>query len=356
MPVEREIVSPARMALPDGRLDRSAHGWSRTPLHDTTLPSGPGRWGRSKRWEYWGLVTPTHVVGFTISNLDYAAVHQLYVLDRRTGEEIDGSALAPFARGALLPESLAQGPSRGNGRGFHLAIDEIEPDVPDDVTASGLPVPAGMPRPGRTTRLRARTPRVELDVRAVREPGWEAMCVVVPFENPRRYQYTVKDPALPLVGTLTVDGVRYDVGAGAWGVLDHGRGRWPYSRTWNWAAGSGVVDGVRTGLQLGGRWTDGTGSTENALVLDGVVHKISEDLAWEYSLEAPDGPWRVRGERVDATLAPFHVRRAVTNLGVLVGDTTQAFGTWSGWAVDDHGHRVRLDGLVGWAEEARNRW
>jgi hypothetical protein len=34
----------------------------------------------------------------------------------------------------------------------------------------------------------------------------------------------------------------------------------------------------------------------------------------------------------------------------------QAFGIWSGWMAGDDGQRVKVDGLVGWAEEARNRW
>lgn len=352
---EREITAPVRLVDPRGRLDPDAHGWTRTPLHDTTLPSGPRFWGRNKRWEYWGLMTPTHVVGLTISNLDYAAVHQLYVLDRRTREEVDAATISPFARGTRLPESLGTGPARGNGRAFHLAIDEFAGSPDDDVTASGLAVPPDAVRPGRTTRLRARTPRVELDVRAVREPGWEAMGVVVPF-GPGRYQYTVKDLAIPLAGTLTVDDEVLEVGDGAWAVLDHGRGRWPYARTWNWAAGSGVVDGVRTGLQLGGRWTVGSGSTENALVLDGVVDKISEEVVWEYDDEDWLRPWRVHGERLDVTFTPFHARHAVTNLGILAGDTTQCFGAWEGWAATSTGARVRVDGLEGWAEQAMNRW
>lgn len=353
--VEREITTSVRLVGPHGRLDPAAHGWSRTPLHDTTLPGGPRFWGRNKRWEYWGLVTPTHVVGLTISDLDYAAVHQLYVLDRRSGDVVDAAVTSPLGRGTVLPASLAQGPARASGRRFDLAIDDVTPPGDDDVTASGLAVPPGAPRPGRATRLRARTPRVELDVVAARRPGWEAMCVVVPFGT-GRYQYTVKDVAIPLHGSLVVDGERLDVGEDAWAVLDHGRGRWPYARTWNWAAGSGMVDGVRTGLQLGGRWTVGSGSTENALVLDGVVHKISEEVVWDYDRDDWMRPWRVRGERVDVTFTPFHARRAVTNLVVLAGDTTQCFGTWEGWVTTTDGERVRVDGLVGWAEEAKNRW
>jgi hypothetical protein len=34
----------------------------------------------------------------------------------------------------------------------------------------------------------------------------------------------------------------------------------------------------------------------------------------------------------------------------------QCFGTWSGRIVTDDGTAVQVDGLRGFAEEARNRW
>ena len=80
---------------------------------------------------------------------------------------------------------------------------------------------------------------------------------------------------------------------------------------WNWGAGSGVVDGRVVGVQVGGRWTDGTGSTENALVVDGRVHKISEELAWDYDPADWLAPWRVHGELADLTFTPFHGPRLV---------------------------------------------
>jgi hypothetical protein len=59
---------------------------------------------------------------------------------------------------------------------------------------------------------------------------------------------------------------------------------------------------------------------------------------------------------VDATFEPFHVRRASTNLAVIANETHQCFGAFFGQVLDDSGSSVSLDGLVGWAEEARNRW
>ncbi len=190
------------------------------------------------------------------------------------------------------------------------------------------------------------------------------MAVVVPWSR-RRFQYTVKDLARPTTGWLEIDGVRHDVGAvgsaqEAWAVLDHGRGRWPYAMTWNWGAGSGRgADGRRIGVQVGGRWTDGTGSTENALVVDGRTHKIGSTLVWEYDRTDWLAPWRVHdGDlgSVDLTFTPFHERASRTNALVLFAETHQCFGAWSGWMRDDAGDRVVVDGLEGWAEEARNRW
>ncbi len=349
---EREITTPVALCLPDGKLNRAAVGWTRHPLHRTNLRG----WGRTKRWDYWGLMTPSHVIGVTVSSLDYAAVHQIWVLDRRSGTEIDAGAVVPLARGTVLPESLGGGAAQARAHRLVIDIEDAPLTFGTDTTGTDTtgthPTDAG-------TRITVRTPRVDIDVVAGATPGHEALGVVVPWSD-RHFQYTVKDLARPLVGTVVIDGERLDVGPhDAWAVLDHGRGRWPYSMTWNWGAGSGRVDGHVVGVQVGGRWTDGTGSTENALLLDGRLHKNSDELVWDYDRHDWRAPWRVHDRdraRVDLVLTPFHERVARTNLLVVAGETHQCFGTWTGWMTTDTGERVRVDGVEGWAEEARNRW
>jgi hypothetical protein len=41
---------------------------------------------------------------------------------------------------------------------------------------------------------------------------------------------------------------------------------------------------------------------------------------------------------------------------VIASEIHQCFGHYDGWAATDDGRHVPLTGLVGWAEEARNRW
>jgi hypothetical protein len=324
-----EITTPVDLCDARGRLDPRAVGWTRTPLHRPNLRG----WGRTKRWEYWGIVTPRHVLGLTISSLDYAGVAGVYLLDRATGRESVHEDTIPLASGVELAPRAGVGRSRVDRGPLSMTFEEEEGG----------------------TRLLVTTEAVVLDAVAERPAGHEGLGVVVPW-SPRRFQYTFKDVARPVTGTLSAHGEADDLGAGCWAVLDHGRGRWPYSARWNWAAGSGVVDGEVRGIQLGGQWTVGTGSTENALVTGGRVHKIHEELTWDYDRSGWERPWRVHGERCEVTLTPFHVRRAATHLVVAASRTHQAFGTFSGWAVDDDGVQVGLDGLVGWAEEAVQRW
>jgi hypothetical protein len=326
---ERELTEPVALIGADGRLNPSAVGWARRPLVDTSGIDGRRAWGRNKRWEYWNVATPTHVVALTVSSIDYAAVNEVWVFDRRTQQTWGRAPTVLPSRGVKLPASLGEGPASA-----------VAPQLAIQI----VPTPAG-------TRLLADIPSVSIDVTVRRPEHHECLAVVVPW-SPTRFQYTVKDVALPAAGQLVIDNTTYPVPSGeSWAVLDHGRGRWPYDITWNWGAASGLVDGRPFGLQVGGKWTDGTGSTENGIVIGTVLHKISEELEWSYDLADWRRPWRIRGGELDAQFSPEYNRVARTNLGVIAASTDQCFGSWSGRFGEVH-----FADIFGWAEHVHNRW
>ena len=332
---EREITEPVSLTRPDGTLNPDAVGWTRRQLHDTS-GIGHGRTGRfrNKRWEYWAITTPDVIAAVTVAMLDYATLSQVWVLDRRSLGEVDTSAVTPLSRGVSLPGSLGDGPATASVPGIEAVIAEE---------------PAG-------TRIRATTARVQIDVLAERPAGHEAMGVVVPW-NDRRFQYTVKDVARPARGTITIDGIVHELPADeSWATLDHGRGRWPYRMNWHWGAASGREHGRTVGVQLGGLWTDGTGSTENALSLDGRVHKLGGELEWRFDADHWLRPWSITGDRVDLRFEPFHDRFSKTALGVIHSETHQCFGTYRGVVTDDSGEVIAVEALTGWAEYVRQRW
>jgi hypothetical protein len=186
------------------------------------------------------------------------------------------------------------------------------------------------------------------------------LTVVIPWSE-QRFQCTTKDVARPATGTVRWGDreYRFDGAGESWACLDFGRGKWPYRTRWNWGAGAGLVDGRTVGIQVGGKWTDGTGMTENSLYVDGRLTKISEDLVWEYDTSDWLRPWRVRAPAsgsVDLTFTPVYDKVTRMRAGVAASTVDQCFGHWSGTIVPADHTPIAVDGIFGWAEEATWRW
>ncbi len=337
---ERELTGPVDLCTPRGRLHPEARGWSRRPELRANLVRA---WGRKKRWDYWCVLADDVIASLVIADVDYVGLASCWVLDRSTRNEATAGTMAPFGGGIDLPERVCTGTVAHRAKTVEVVIDE---------------------RPDHT-RLRASAPRsaqgpIEIDVVVAKPADVESLNVVIPWSE-RRFQFTSKQNSRTATGTVRVGDRTWELGDGrtAWGIQDLGRGVWPYSIRWNWAAATGPArDGRLVGLQFGGKWTVGTGATENALCVDGRLTKISDELVWDYSWEEPLRPWRVRTEdgRVDCTLTPDFDRFDSTDLKVLKMEVHQCFGRWTGHVTADDGVTAELDGIHGFAEEARNRW
>ncbi|MBM4267624.1 MAG: DUF2804 family protein [Deltaproteobacteria bacterium] len=135
-----------------------------------------------------------------------------------------------------------------------------------------------------------------------------------------------------------------------------GSGR--YRSFWNWGVATGVQGGVRIGVNVGAKWTTGTGVNENGIFVDGRLHKVMEDLRWEYDPSDWMRPWRVRAEHsgmLDVTLEPLFAHRTRMSLGVLETGGVCCFGRWSG-TLRVEGNEIRVRDVIGWAEEFAHRW
>lgn len=339
---ERELTAPVDLCTADGkRLDPDARGWSRRPLHRANLR---GRWGRNKRWDYWAVLTEEVVIAVTYADIDYLGLANVEWVDLRTGHTGGRTSPVPLARGLALPAEPGTEPLRFRNR--HLTMDLIDHDDATRLLVSW-------------TEANGRDGHLDVEVGARTQ---ESLNVVIPW-NDQRFQFTSKHQARPTTGRLEIADRRWtlggDDGLEAWGVLDVGRGRWPYRTRWNWGGGAGraAPDGPVIGLQFGAKWTEGTGYTENGVLVDGRLVKIGEELRWDYDWDEPMRPWRVHGDcGLDVTLEPVHDRHVRTNGGVLANEVHQVFGHWTGTVPIGGGSTVRVERLLGFAEESRARW
>ena len=341
---ERELTAPVDLATPDGRrLYPEAVGWSRVPLHRGNLRGG---WGRNKRWDYWAILAGDLVVSWRLRR------RRLPRPGRRVvGRPGVGSGRRP---GDRHPARAGPRPARRAGVGTAAR------------RATEVPPRHHRRHHHGATRITATWQEKDgaegrLDATIALPPGHESLNVVIPWSS-RRFQFTSKHQARPARGTLAVGNRTWTFGGDdgdAWAVLDVGRGRWPYRTTWNWGGGAGrIADGRVVGLQVGGRWTEGTGCTENGVLVDGRLTKLGRELRWTYDGAEPLRPWRVEdpGGRLTLELTPRHDKHTLVDALVLRTETHQVFGSWSGSFITDEGEVLTLEGLQGFAEESRSRW
>jgi hypothetical protein len=182
--------------------------------------------------------------------------------------------------------------------------------------------------------------------------------VVIPWSD-AQFQFTSKQNTLPATGSVSVGDRAYQFAAPSFACLDYGRGVWPEETQWNWGAASGVQSGRAVGLNLGGRWTDGTGMTENAICVDGRLTKVSEDLAFEYDRADVMKRWHIRttvSDRIDMTFTPEYERVSKGGDGSYFSEVHQVFGIYDGRIAANDGLPIELNALFGWIEDHTARW
>jgi hypothetical protein len=332
-----EITQEVPLCLPGGTLNPAARGWSRHPLHRCNLE---GRFLRKKRWDYWCIMGDRFLISATIADVDYAALGSVYLLEYET------------QRFAEL-----------NMTRFFGARPEMPQKVGGDIRFDHPRLRLRLETQGEVVRISAESPRfgglpLNAEITIRRPAGHETLNVVVPW-NERTFQFTSKQQCLPAEGTVRWGGDTLTFAPGtAYACLDYGRGIWPYRTTWNWAAFSGRSASGVVGANMGAKWTDGTGMNENGVVLDGRLHKIFEDIQFEYDPRAFIKPWRMRtveSDAVDLTFTPFYDKITRTNLLVLRSEVHQLFGHYTG-TLRFGPQSVAIENIPGWAEEQRARW
>jgi len=336
---ERELTTPVDLCLPNGKLNPQAVGWSRQPLQNCRLHGHPLR---KKRWNYWCITSPTHLFSVTLSDVDYAGLPFVYFLDFATGEFIEKTIITPLGKDVILG-NLVPDDATYAGKGCQISLREASPGVQMLVEVDDFG--------GK---------KLQAEFLITEPENHDSLNVVVPWSN-RLFQFTAKNNTLPTQGKIVLDGKRVEFDArNSFATLDFGRGVWPYKGFWNWASFSTRLEDGRTlGVNFGAGWTDHTGSTENALCIDGHLVKLSEDVTFTYSTRDFKAPWKLQTaetKRVDLTFTPFFERIAKTDMLIIRSEVHQMIGHFDGTIQGENGEVIQVDHAVGWAEDHHSRW
>ncbi|MEI6875437.1 MAG: DUF2804 domain-containing protein [Spirochaetota bacterium] len=344
--MQHEITLKGKLLDADGSL--AEPGWCRSPLpeYDRGAIRAPGF--RIKEWDYYLVTSPDVGVAFTIADNSYMGLLSVSFLDFKAAKETTESVILPFTFGKIgLPTDSRQGDVRF--RNDRLAISFANDGERRKISVN-------MKRFGGNGTF-------DSEIELLDEPA-ESMVIATPFPGRRRHFYfNRKIVGMRVRGCVDLGGRRIDLDPGsAFGLLDWGRGVWPYSGTWYWGAAQGLVDGKSFGWNIGYGFGDTSAATENMLFHEGRAHKL-EQVAFNIpkTAEGKDdfmSPWSFSSSdgRFEMDFVPRLDRAAQTSLGAIMSDQHQVFGSFTGKAGLDDGKVIEVRDFPGFAEKVRNRW
>ncbi|MEO4053895.1 DUF2804 domain-containing protein [Solibacillus sp. CAU 1738] len=335
---EREITVPTVLCDKKGNLNPAAIGFARKPIIDCNIT---GHYMRKKKWNYWCVFGEDILFSATISHLDYAAVCFVYFLEYETQRYFEHTITVPLGTKVKMPTQVLETVRFAN-KEMTINLTHSQGD-----THISVIIPHFDSEP-----LHA-----ELTIEHPKDD--DSLNVVIPW-NRQTFQFTAKHHSLPTSGFVKIGNRRFTFNPDeSFAVLDYGRGVWPREATWNWGMASQRVRGRRIGLNFGGKWTDGTGMTENAFFIDGVMTKIHEDMLIEYDRTNFMKPWTVQSKfsnQVQLTFTPFFERIAKTDAKVVKSEVHQMIGYYDGCILLENGDTLQIQQMLGCIEEHIAKW
>lgn len=336
--VEKEFLSPLDICDSKDKLVKTSIGWAKNPIFNCNIN---GHYLRKKKWNYWYLVNDSIFFSATVSDLDYIGMVFIYYYSFKTGKFFEKTISSFLAKGCSLSQNV-QGIVKYESKDVNVSFNSHDEKTHILISLKDF---AGSP--------------LLADLSVIYPKGHETINVVIPWSD-NVFQFTSKHNCLPVEGNVTLDGKSYVFDAGtSFANLDFGRGIWPYKSMWNWATASGLQEGHRIGLNLGGKWTDGTGMCENGILVDGKVSKLSENIDFFYDKDNLMNPWEINStisDRVRLTFTPIYHRGAKTNALIIYSFVHQMVGTFKGYIISENGDKIIIKGLKGAAEEHHAKW
>ncbi len=299
---------------------------------------------RLKEWDFYQINNDRYVVQLTIGHISYVQNSALSIMDLETKTRKDINIIK------LL-------------KGKSIGLNE-NPHDNHNVTFTHKNYELTFTKEGSVRKLYGKALDKEgipweFSFELEEMPLHQGMTINTPFyASDKHFYLNYKINNLKTKGYVKVGEETFEF-KDSFGVLDWGRGVWPYDENWYWGSLSDrLPDGRQIGLNTGYGFGDLKASGENMLFLDGVAHKLNRMYQVTPMEEDYSAPILLKDEEgtIDLVLTPIYDRYNNMDLKVIFMKCHQIHCYYNGTIKLNTGEVVVLDNLLGFYEHAHNRW
>lgn len=337
-----EVVNPHKLLDENGSLVEP--GWSKSLVQEYNRKDIKKRVTRIKEWDYYYIMSNSNklCLCLTVSDLGYIGMHSVSLVNLDSATENTESVLVPFPLGKTgMPATSASGDVKFKNN--KLAIEYLHQDGARIIRMNYPSFEGGK--------------GIRCNIKLTDEPK-DSMVIATPWaEDKKAFYYNQKINCLRASGKIEYDGKTYELNPELdFAGLDWGRGVWTYDNYWYWGSGSGQVDGVPFGFNIGYGFGDTSAASENVIFYNGIAHKfddvvfnISDDYVSPWTFTSSDG-------RFEMSFEPIIDRNAKIDLKAIITDQHQVFGKMTGTAILDDGTKIEIKDFICFAEKVHNKY
>lgn len=313
----------------NGELNIDSIGWHKYPYKNCAIKPTSKKFIRRKRWNHYLWISPEFIFLFAVVHLDYAGFIFLELHDLNSEESTKKSVTIPRGKGIIVEDEINK-KVYYRDHNIYIDIQEMGDELSiecnwDDINSNA---------------------KIKLNK--------ESLNVLIPWGE-KKYHYTCKEMVLKCSGVVNDEQKNYHL-KNALCFLDYGRGIWPYEKEWYWITSGFERDGKIVGINLGAKWTDGTGVNENGVTINGKVYKIRSDV--KFTSGDPMQLWiieSVDSDEVNLTFTPFRHEVQGKNLVIVKSTLKQYIGYLDG-VIKVDGIEIEFAGDIAWCEDHFARW
>lgn len=304
-------------------------GFARKPYWIYNRKNLPASRMRIKEWDYYLIFFGQAAMAFTISDLGYIRMASVSFIDFDSQSEITKTVLAAPALSWTMPDKSSEGIINWKSKDVDLRFES---------TRQGKHIWCEWKKFSGKSNLKA-------DIWLSDLPE-ESMVIATPFDQGKHFYYNQKMNNMAASGKVIFNWHLYSLDPKKdMGVMDWGRGYWPWNVHWLWGTCSTVIKGKPFGFSIGYGFGNTSAASENVLYYQGKIHKL-DDVVFEIP-ENPMETWKITSSdgRFEAFFTPKIDRAAKLSAGPVHSDQHQYFGLINGKVILDSGRTLWMEHL-----------
>lgn len=310
-----------------GFVNGYAVGWNNIPFKDCTINTS---FFKKKSWNHYMWMNNEFIFNFAIVDVGYAAIIYSDFYEINGKKRVNKICRYLFNKSIMIDDKIN---SYAYYKGKHKFINVLR----------------------NSNNLNIDFKWDNIDITSSIYLDYESLNVLIPWDY-NYFHYTSKHMNLKTYGILRIGSNMYDLNKSTC-FIDYGRGIWKRTCEWDWLI-SGFVDDNNDyiSVNLGAKYTDGTGLNENSIKINDRIYKLKSDVKFYYNKENQVINIKsLKSDEVNLEFKPILNHTKVNNIIIFKSKLKQIIGYINGH-IKHKNKKVDFKNTIGWCENHFAKW